>query len=48
MSTNEPEAESDKGAERRSLLSAVAWVTPIIAVAVAAPAQAASNLESPG
>ncbi|MBF4550296.1 MULTISPECIES: hypothetical protein [unclassified Pseudoclavibacter] len=48
MSTHESAAESERGAERRSLLGAVAWATPIIAIAVAAPAQAASTHEVPG
>ncbi|WP_181028453.1 hypothetical protein [Pseudoclavibacter sp. RFBA6] len=34
-------------AERRALLSAAAWAAPVIAVTMAAPAQAASGTESP-
>ncbi len=47
MSIHESDTESERGAERRSLLSAVAWATPIIAVSIAAPAQAASENEGP-
>lgn len=47
MSTYESDTEPESGAERRSLLGAVAWATPIIAIAIAAPARAASDHESP-
>ncbi|WP_181064423.1 hypothetical protein [Pseudoclavibacter sp. AY1F1] len=47
MSADENEKRPETWADRRRVLGAAAWVAPIIAVSIAAPAQAASN-EAPG
>ncbi|MGO2748652.1 MAG: hypothetical protein ACTIA6_01210 [Pseudoclavibacter sp.] len=47
MATHENEDQPEASTERRRVLGAVAWAAPIIAVSVAAPAQAASDHEAP-
>ncbi|WP_183625676.1 hypothetical protein [Pseudoclavibacter helvolus] len=47
MSAQENEEQPEASADRRRVLGAAAWVAPIIAMSIAAPAQAASANESP-